>query len=342
MNRILSEAFRTFERKDFPGACTHFKKYLENRHEDWKARLWYAKSLSECNRTNEALDELKRVSSVVPESPVPPAFSAVVLFDAGDLESAIDVWESRPTGRSCLLGEALSALARLRNENNLEIVCEKYMQNGNPDVQGRFLHLSEEHLTDMPEPVLRDFLDEIGIGWPKYRILPPWLFQYRSSLRSIWRLMAHDRLEQAFVEADLISRGVDLNDATIPTIVAAAIMADRWGEAYEWARRLSHFDAYIRGESSPSGLRLYQNALACGMMLLMTGETEDSIPYLKTAITGDPSSYLPFYGLGIAGIRLDRWHEARRSFISVCERVNPQLAMYRWKNLPVPRDESPR
>lgn len=330
---LLRNAFRAYRSDHFQESARFFEEYLHSIPGDWRARLWYARTLSECLKPEQSLDELKHVSDIKPDHPVAYAFSSLVLYDNQDFQSAEDVWKHRYTKYPCRMGSAMAHLAHLRESDVFTGESIEHIKYGNPDVQGRYLHFAELHSEGLPESVLRDFMDEIGIGWPRYRFPPPWLFQSKKELRHIWRSMAGGLYDSAFYGAQCIAERQELNNGTIPTLVAAAMLTDNWNQAFEWACSLPHIASLVRGESTLSGLRLYQTALACGMMLLMNDKIEESIPFLKTAVTGDSSSYLPFYALGIAGVRLDQWHMARRAFTAVCERVNPGLSLHRWSTL---------
>jgi len=336
--RKLRIAFHSYRSGNYPVATRLFEEYLKSEHDDWRARLWYARTLSECMKTDEALAELKHVARINPNSCLSYAFSSMVFYDSREYGSAIDIWKNRPTRNTCRLGEGITALAMLWGKENIDVDCMTHIIYGNSDVQGRYLHFAETRLKGLPESVLRDFMDEIGIGWPKYRLLPPWLFQNRKNLRLMWRHMAGNRIETAFEMALKTAEEQEISNTTISTLVAAAIMAGKWNIAFQWARRLPHFESLVTGESSSSGLHLFQTALSCGMMLLMMGNAEDAIPYLDTAIKADSSSYLPFYACGIANVQLEQWHESRRAFIQVCERVNSGLAVSRWGSLRVNDD----
>lgn len=231
---------------------------------------------------------------------------------------------------TCALGEGIILMAHIRMGKAPTRRMLELCAGGNAELRGRALHLAEERLRGYPESVRRDFMDEVGIGWPGYRIPPVALQHGFGNEGRIWRLMAQGRCKKAYDQAESWLRGDLDGKPHAQTLIAAAIMADRWDSVLEWALSIDDYAAYAHGESPPAGHRTYQFSLFEGWCLMECGELERARHCLMRAADNDRSAYLPLYALGKIGMAQNLGSETRNSFIAMCRRVNPSLPRIRW------------
>ncbi len=329
----LSKAFQGFLSEKYDSARESFEAYLNGHGGDWRARLWFARTLAELGNTERALEELETVAKMRPESTLPAAFGALVLHDSRRFEEATEYWASGAWKQSCVLGDAIARISAVWNGEHPSTEIVNLMRAANPDIRGRALHIAETRLSGLPEPVLRDFMDEIGLGWPGYKIPPPWFSHLNRTERRIWRLMAQGRTEEAFEEAAACVERLGGPRKKAQTFVAAAIMVGRWEIALKWACAIKEYAAFVSSDMPPSGYAAYQLRLFRGFCTLFAGSPADALDDLSLSALGDRTSYLPHYALGRAFVINEDWTAARRAFVATNARVNPSLATERWKEL---------
>ncbi|MBN1424606.1 tetratricopeptide repeat protein [Candidatus Fermentibacteria bacterium] len=321
--------FHALDRGDHDEAASLLAAYASRHPSDWKARLWHARAAAEAGRVDEALGFLHTVAERRPHSAVPRSFAALILFDARRFPEAQEEARQANLQRRNALAQGIELLAGVWQGKPPPETMVRILQGANADLKGRALHLVETRRATLPKPVIRDVMDEVGIGWPGYRVPPPWFFKSGPE-RSVWRLLARGLSDDAFQEVCTWA-GAPGAGKRATTMIAAAMCADRWDKAEAWAGMIPHYRAFIEGRPPRRGLNHFQVALFRGVCTLLRGDADGSMADLAQAAALDGTSYLPRYCAGRAGVALGRWHESRREFVAACERLNPALAVIRWK-----------
>lgn len=316
-------AMAALEAGRFQEAVEGFESWTKRR-DDAKALLWLGMAYAEVGRLEDALACLRRARERCrPE--VVDALESLVLLDAQRLDEAQELG-ARGARRKNRMAEAVHLLAKASKGEGFSPRMVALIRATNAHVAGRALYVAELNLEGLPDHVLRDFMDEAGIGWPHHRGFPLWLFQDPRHWR-VWHLLASRRYAEAFAlvsgwEAEAQGPG------GAATMVAAALMAGEWEKALRWF----NFTREARREAAGKALgRLdrFRVALVRGFLLAMVGDEQAPV-WLEEAARCDSTSYLPHYLLGRVSLPHPR---ARRHFVAACARLNPGLATSRWSAL---------
>ena len=328
------KAFSVYQSYDYATACDLFDTYLRDHDPDWRAKLWYARALSELEAFDAALTVLEAVVDANPRQDVARTFQALVLFDAERYDQAERVGGEASRRSNSSLARGIYLLSCVQQGQPPMHEMLRVVAAGNAELMGRAILVAEGRLTSLPRDVRRDVMDEIGIGWPGYAFLPPWLFKRSNLERRIWRLLASGNTAEASrITAEWRSNPEALSRGERESMIAAAIMADEWESASWWALTLEGYRRYVESGSVPKGLALFQLSLFRGLCLLMTGAPNESLLQFEMAGVRDSTSYLPHYFSAKAHNMLGDVMQARRGYVAACDRLNPSLASLRWEEL---------
>lgn len=320
-----------FDRGAFEEAAGLLRAHAQRHPRDWRATLWLARAMAESGQPDEAVALLRGIAPGHRGRPVAGAFTALVLMDAqrfDEAEAAAQAASGRTRSR---LAEAIGLISAAWRGAPPSSRMTHLIASTTADVAGRALHLAQARGAGLPTEVLRDTLDEVGLGWPGYRLPPPWLLKWGRE-RAAWRAMAGGRVGEAYDRAAGWADG-ESAPRHAPTMVTAAVMACKWEEALRWACLIPRYRAFTEGNPPRRPLDHFQLALFRGVCTLMAGDSSASLADLALAAGLDATSYLPRYFMGIASVACGDWQQARREFVAVCQRLNPSVAVVQWKTL---------
>jgi tetratricopeptide (TPR) repeat protein len=329
------KAFALYQAHDYTAACDAFEAYL-SMHDaaDWRAKLWYARALAESGQSDLALAMLESAAESHPERAAAITFKALILYDDKQYDLAERAGEDAYRRGAGVLALGICLLSRVRQGQTPMREMLRLLGAGNAELKGRALHVAEGRLVGFPRDVRRDAMDEVGVGWPGYAFLPPWLFKRSRLERRIWRLLGGGKSDEALgLVAERARHPEELSRGERESMVAAAIMADEWESASEWALTLEEYRSYVTLGVAAKGLALFQLSLFRGICLLMTGDPDESLKQFEIARERDSTSYLPHYFGAKAHVMLDNAMLARRGFVAACDGLNPSLASLRWEEL---------
>jgi len=331
MKNAFAIGFSLFESERFEEAQDILRLHCERNKSDWRATLWLARVLAEQGDVDHAVCLLEGIADDRSSNPVPFAFLALISLDYGRYDDARDYGERAAIRGGGSFGTGVALLAGIWQGAKANKTMLRLMHDANADLGGRALFLAETRLDNFEALVLKDIMDEIGLGWPGYKIPPPWLLRSSRLERKIWRLLGSGKYVEAF---DAVSgwETQGIKGGKAETMIAAAIMANNWESALEWAQLLEPFREF-QSETRPGGHTAFQLSLFRGFCRLQIGEHEASIPDFQIASGKDRTSYLPFYLAGRAFNGLGNTAEARRGFIAACGRLSPSLASLRWQEM---------
>jgi hypothetical protein len=329
--RDFRRGIGAFDRGDCDEAVSLLDAHMRRHPSDHRARLWLARAQAEAGHVDESLSLLREAGAHRRRSAVPHAFAALILLDAQRFEEAAaeaDIGAGLGDG---YLSASISLLARGWQGAAPTSGMVRLLMSANSDLRGRALHLAETRVATLPDVVLRDVMDEVGIGWPHHRMPPAWLFK-RQPERAAWREMAMGKTDDAFLRCAAWAE--DPTPAgRAPTMIASAMAAGHWDAALAWALLIPHYRAFHDGTPPRRTLNHFQVVLFRGFCTLQGGDADGSRVDLERAAQLDQTSYLPRYLKGRAMVRAGRWTEARREYVAACERLNPSLAVVQWKTL---------
>jgi len=317
--------------EEYEDAARLLGEYVRRRPSDFRARLWLARAQAETGHTEDALALLNEVGVRRPRSAVPHAFAAMILLDAQRFDEARAEAEAGMARGGGCLSEALGlvAAAWLGNSPGERLVC--LVQSTSSDLAERALHVAETQYATLPSVVMRDVMDEVGIGWPGYRFPPPWLCKLNPE-RGVLRQLSRGMTGGAFQQAAAWD-GTPAAARRSPTMIAAAMLSGEWERALAWALLIPQYRAFADGDPPRRSLNHFQVSLFRGFCTLMRGDSEGSLEDLGRAASLDSTSYLPRYLSGRAMVARGLWCEARRQFVAACQRLNPSLAVVQLRTL---------